>query len=74
VAFSVSCTCPSCNAQYDAPIDLESVVLQRLAVRQQSLLREVHLLASCYGWTEHEVLAVPAQRRARYLALIEGDA
>jgi hypothetical protein len=71
VAFSVSCTCPACGAQHDVPIDLEGAVLHRLAARQRSLFREVHLLASCYGWTEREALAVPPHRRARYLALIE---
>lgn len=71
VAFSVSCTCPACGTDADVPIDLESTVLHRLATRQGRLLREVHLLASHYGWTEAETLAVPAPRRARYLALIE---
>jgi hypothetical protein len=71
VAFSASCTCPACGAEDDLPVDLESLALQRLAARQLGLLREVHLLASHYGWTEAEALAVPPERRARYLALIE---
>jgi hypothetical protein len=74
VAFSVSCTCPTCGADCDVPVDLESLALQQLAARQKRVLREVHLLASRYGWTEEEVLAVPSQRRARYLALIEEEA
>jgi len=32
----------------------------------------VHALASRYGWTEREILAVAPARRARYLELIDG--
>lgn len=74
VAFSVACTCPSCGAEAEPEIDLEGLALQRLAARQRGLLHEVHALASHYGWTEAEVLAVPPARRARYLELIEGFA
>jgi hypothetical protein len=71
VAFAVSCACPACGAARDHPVDLEAAVLARLGARRRSLLREVHMLASRYGWTESEVLAVAPARRAQYLALIE---
>ncbi|MBN8510122.1 MAG: hypothetical protein J0L57_16115 [Burkholderiales bacterium] len=74
VSFGVACTCPACGAAAEPEIDLEAVALQRLAVRQRNLLHEVHALASRYGWTEGEILAVPPARRARYLELIEGYA
>lgn len=71
VAFSVTCACPACGLEGDVPLDLEGIALQRLAARQEGLLREVHLFATRYGWTEVQTLAVPPQRRARYRALIE---
>jgi hypothetical protein len=71
VDFTVSCHCPACGAANEVAIDLESLALASLVRRQRSLLQEVHCFASHYGWTETEVLAVPAPRRARYLALIE---
>ncbi|HOM11711.1 MAG TPA: hypothetical protein PLB41_00155 [Rubrivivax sp.] len=74
VSFGVACSCPSCGAEAEPEVDLEGLALQRLAVRQRGLLHEVHALASHYGWTEAEVLAVPPARRARYLELIEGNA
>jgi hypothetical protein len=74
VSFSVACACPSCGAQAEPELDLEGLALQRLAARQRGLLHEVHALASHYGWTETEVLAVPPARRAQYLDLIEGFA
>jgi hypothetical protein len=72
VSFGVACSCPACGAAAEPGIDLEAVALQRLAARQRGLLHEVHALASRYGWTESEILAVPPTRRARYLELIEG--
>jgi hypothetical protein len=73
VAFAVACRCPVCEVATEVPVDLEGLVLARLGGRQRALLREVHQLASRYGWTEAEVLAVAPARRARYLALIESE-
>jgi hypothetical protein len=73
VDFGVSCRCPACGTEQDLAIDLEALALARLAAMQRALLREVHVFASHYGWTEREVLGLPAARRARYLALIEGS-
>lgn len=71
VAFTVSCQCPVCDVDNDVQVDLESIALARLDARQRALLQDVHQLASHYGWTESEVLAIAPARRARYLALIE---
>lgn len=71
VDVSVSCRCPVCGSENEHTIDLEGHALSRLAKLQHELLREVHLFASHYGWTESEVLAVAPARRARYLELIE---
>jgi hypothetical protein len=71
VAFTVDCACPVCATPNQVAVDLEALALARLAARQRLLLREVHELAAHYGWTEQEALAVPARRRAQYLALCE---
>jgi hypothetical protein len=71
VDFAVACTCPACGAAFELALDLEALALARLAGRQRALLREVHRFASAYGWSEGAVLALPAGRRAAYLALIE---
>ena len=70
VAFTVDCTCPVCGAANEVRIDLEDIVLARFNQRQLALMREIHGLASHYGWTEAEILAVPASRRAHYLDMI----
>jgi hypothetical protein len=33
---------------------------------------EVHTLASAYGWSEAQILALSATRRQRYIALVQG--
>jgi hypothetical protein len=74
VAFAFASECPGCGADIESPLDLEGYALQRLARCQRTLLHEVHALASRYGWTEQQILAVAPARRARYLALIEDGA
>lgn len=73
VALAVACDCPACGAASEVPIDLDDTALNRLAARQRALLREVHCLASRYGWSEAQVMALPPTRRAQYLALIEAS-
>lgn len=73
VNFSAQCHCPACGTPAEVSVDLEALALGRLHARQQGLLREVHALASRYGWSEEQVLAVPPARRAHYLALIDGE-
>ncbi|HQX82071.1 MAG TPA: hypothetical protein PKW63_09960 [Vicinamibacterales bacterium] len=71
VHFTVACRCAACDAPNEVDVDLESIALAKLVARQRALMHDVHVLASNYGWTESEVLAVPPARRARYIALIE---
>ena len=70
VAFSVVSGCPGCGFEAEIEIDLEALALQRLAAQQRRLLRDVHVLASRYGWSETEVMALSPTRRARYVELI----
>ena len=38
--------------------------------RPDSLLTDTHRIASAYGWSEAEILALPRTRRRRYADLI----
>jgi hypothetical protein len=70
VAFTVSCVCPACAFPNEVTVDLEDIALTYFKRRQLVLLREIHELASRYGWTDAEILAIPPGRRARYLTMI----
>jgi hypothetical protein len=74
VALDVAAECPACGHVQDVAVDAEGLALLHFGRRQRVLLHEVHRLATRYGWTEPEVLAVPAPRRAVYLALLDGEA
>jgi hypothetical protein len=61
--------CPSCESAFVADVDLGGFVWAELRARAFRLLREVDALARVYGWSETEVLALSARRRAAYLEL-----
>jgi hypothetical protein len=64
--------CPECGHQWDAPFDIASYLWQEIHAAATRLLREVHELASTYGWPEADILALTPPRRAAYLELIRG--
>jgi hypothetical protein len=72
-SFHIATTCPHCGLAVDIAVDLEAVALTRLATQRRTLLRDVHVLATRYGWSETDVLAIPAGRRAEYRQLISSE-
>jgi len=70
-AFRVITACPHCGCEATIQVDLEAEVLRQLGLAQRTALRDVHILASHYGWSEGAILAIPAARRARYIRMIE---
>jgi hypothetical protein len=62
-------SCPSCHAEFSVVFDAASFLLQEIDRAATRVLHEVHVLASRYGWSEDEILRIPAGRRARYIAL-----
>lgn len=73
VALRAATTCPECGRAVDLPVDLELTALQTLAALRRSLLREIHTLATRYGWSEEAILAIPTARRAEYRRLIADE-
>jgi hypothetical protein len=63
-------TCPSCGGASSILFDTASYFFHELDARLERLLREVHLLAWYYHWGEGDIVALPQQRRRRYLDLI----
>jgi hypothetical protein len=53
-------------------LDTAALLWDEITARAGALLHEVHRLASAYGWSEAQILALSPARRARYLALVEG--
>ena len=65
-------TCPACGAQWRTPFDITGFLWRELEAWAMRTLRETHLLASAYGWSEADILALSAWRRQHYLDLV-GD-
>lgn len=62
--------CAVCGREWRSPFDLTGFVWTELTAYAQRLLREIHLLATAYGWSEGDVLAVSPARRRCYLELV----
>lgn len=63
--------CPSCQREFSAMIDLTDAILHEFLERARRLERDVHQLAWHYHWAEADILAMPREKRLRYLKLIE---
>ena len=61
--------CPACGHHTSVVVDAASFLWAELDAWARGTLVEVHLLASTYGWTEPEVLALSPRRRRHYLEL-----
>jgi hypothetical protein len=68
----VQVTCPACGCDWLATFDIASFLWSEINDWAQRLLRELHVLASAYGWREADILAMSAQRRQLYVEMIGG--
>jgi hypothetical protein len=67
--ITLALNCPECRHAWSAPFDILSFFWREIEAWAVRTLRQVHWLASAYGWSEHEVLALSAWRRDAYLQL-----
>lgn len=66
----LSLTCPACQHSWKSVFDIVSYFWDELNVWAIRLLREVHMLASAYGWHESDILAMHPHRRQLYLEMV----
>jgi hypothetical protein len=64
-------SCPSCQREWDDAFDIGRFLWAEVESRARRVLWEVHTLASAYGWTESETLALGDARRAMYLEIVQ---
>jgi hypothetical protein len=65
--ISFDLECPTCGQKSSPRFDPWTYLWEELVVWAHRLFDQVHVLASAYGWTESEVLSLPASRRMAYL-------
>jgi hypothetical protein len=70
--IQLALNCSSCGCKWEAPFDIVAFLWREINAAARGLLREVHTLASAYGWTESEILALSPARRRFYLERVSG--
>ena len=66
----ISLGCPNCGRQWELLFDIAHFLWHEIAAQAQRLVCEIDVLARAYGWTEREILSLPAQRRRTYLEML----
>jgi len=62
--------CPDCAGTWMVVFDIVDYFWREIESRGRRLLREVHTLARCYGWSEGEILSLSPMRRQLYLGMV----
>lgn len=70
-ALQIDTVCACCGREFSIALDLERQILARFARLQQSLLEEVHMLASAYHWSERDIMDLTPVRRQWYLQKLD---
>jgi hypothetical protein len=63
-------TCPDCGHGWQVAFDIVTWFWAEIEDWAHRILREVHTLASAYGWREAEILALSPWRRQLYLRMV----
>jgi hypothetical protein len=66
----VAVACPSCHHRWRGAFDIVSFLWSEIDSLAARLLRDVHTLATAYGWSETDILALSPARRQFYLASV----
>ena len=66
----IALTCPACTHGWAVAFDITSFFWTEITVWAMRMLREIHLIASEYGWSEIEILSLNPARRQAYLEMI----
>ncbi|MGP3982006.1 T4 family baseplate hub assembly chaperone [Streptomyces sp. KR80] len=68
-AVTLNIACPECGEATPAELDIATHLWTELDAWARDLMLDVHLLATAYGWSEPEILALSPLRRRYYLEL-----
>jgi hypothetical protein len=62
--------CPTCGHKWHVTFDIVSFLWKEIGAWAMRVLREVHELASAYGWSEAQILSISPARRQFYLGML----
>ena len=67
----LSVSCPACSRRWQVTFDIVTFFWSEINAWAHRTLREVHALASAYGWSEPAILTLSPWRRRAYLELVQ---
>ncbi len=70
ISGPVTGVCPNCSRTLDLLFDMPTYLVAELRARAQKVYEEAHVIARSYHWSEDAILALPSERRRRYVAAI----
>ena len=68
---TIALNCPECAYGWDEVFDITAFFWAEIDAWARRLLRDIHVLASAYGWSESDILPLSPARRQIYLAMAQ---
>ena len=65
----VNLSCAACSHAWQVTLDIERFLWTKVCATAKRLLRDVHTLASAYGWREPDILSLSSTRRQIYVEM-----
>jgi hypothetical protein len=72
-SLRVDLSCAGCGRAIAADADPADFVARDLDLLVDRLMHEVDVIAGTYGWSEAAILALPSERRLRYVEIVTGS-
>lgn len=73
LSIDLDVDCPNCGSHDSVRFDLAHYFSARLAGERPFLIRETHLIAARYGWSQREIHSISRSDRRAYAGLIEAE-
>jgi hypothetical protein len=73
IELTMDAGCPQCGRAFAAPFDAQDFILGEVCASRDLLMREIHYLAYHYHWSEGDILAMPRERRRRYIEILADE-
>jgi hypothetical protein len=65
----INLNCTACSHTWQVTLDIERFLWTKVCATAKRLLRDVHTLATAYGWREPDILSLSSVRRQTYVEM-----
>ena len=66
----INLICPSCGSDWQRVFDIATFFCREIDIWALRTLREVHILASAYGWSEKEIVEMSQWKKDLYMEMV----